>query len=1335
MGNINSLFTKNPSEILPVEAYLSDLSCDSIENLGSTRFMKVAKGKTLEGFFVYKVYVRQDDASLEPFPQRIIEIRKSLSRAPNCCAIKKVLIKPKYAVMLRDYQKHTLFDRISTRPFLVQPEKVWYIYQLFKALSQCEAVGVCHGDLKSQNVLISSSNWLQITDFAPFKPSFLPQDNPSSFTFFFDTSRRQSCYIAPERFISSTEYDKCFANEKDKWLFGSLKPSMDIFSAGCIVYEILCDGRSPFTYSQLCEYRAMKNAEAAATLARILQDVPHQFRPLLKMLLNREPTLRLSANAVLSGAAFSFPPILENFIFKYLDVFRPIYGSPTPHSSENADEFSQPSEFSYMEPDDVIAKLKREKNVWWSKLAASEDTKPYSVLFVTLITANLRALRTIQSKTDAMSMLVDLCALCEPNVAIERALPYLVHCMNDPETQIRATAVNMIAKILEPISPKTYEESLTFVDYLFPEISALLTDDCPQHIAFAIATSLGSLAESAYRFLLAGRDIRSGSCDEDLSLAENATTSSDNHQQGFSEDSEALNIGVSAIFSSLCSRDPMVKRCLVEPQSLHKLYTFFSKVGNGDSLLTFLITFLNAKSEWRLRAAFFDSLPICVQKKSVGMVPLIQQGLQDFEEQVIMRALGCVYLLIRNGTLDNNSIKDLLEDVIPFLVHPNEWLRGSACEILLAIDQKWHMADIHVKLLPKIRPFIQESKKSMLTLKSRSYLLSCLIEPIPRNIWDRVTEMSLESTNKLVSLLEDHFCKEKTFDTNDQWFLRLFKKTDEGLVARHDVRKRAPHESGAEVMTVESTKRLLAALFSFRHLLLKMAETRCTAGLESLLTKQHGVIDLSSDAYNEVRRKIFEYGSENVANQKMVLYKPFGIDSRDTLLADSEVAFEEERTVTGVGGPQLRNSIFDTQINEMLAHFNDLFMKNVTSKSAVEASASTTRKQRNSVTGTILSHMHEHSAVITKLSANRDKSLFASGSMDGSVRIWKTSRILGEGYGAAMSEHFWIPADGKRDPVQSVGWCDNYVCAASQDGFVRWADIANGGVKLATYVNIPENEGYPVDVHLHGPICFVRTHHGVMYGLDLRVGATSGPLKRHDVWRKKLKDERGLVTCSTIDPWQQAWMVLGTTANHRNMLLYDLRFREEACSWKAPHELLRPIAMWANTTTSRSSPEVLVSFNMYGEVSSMELSMKPARKKVLWIGGSQLLRYEQRSPESNLQTKALCVCDDTDTIYTGDSRGTLRKWDMHKINGCSVLCEPPRGRTPYRTMFDEKTENDVHVYYERKIVDTDAKEVRRIVPIDSKPSTYHRTPICDMITLAPNILVSASADGVIKVWK
>ncbi len=47
-------------------------------------------------------------------------------------------------------------------------------------VSQSHSVGVVHGDLKAENVLVSSWNWVFLADFASCKPTMLPADNPVS---------------------------------------------------------------------------------------------------------------------------------------------------------------------------------------------------------------------------------------------------------------------------------------------------------------------------------------------------------------------------------------------------------------------------------------------------------------------------------------------------------------------------------------------------------------------------------------------------------------------------------------------------------------------------------------------------------------------------------------------------------------------------------------------------------------------------------------------------------------------------------------------------------------------------------------------------------------------------------------------------------------------------------------------------------------------------------------------------------------------------------------------------------------------------------------------------
>jgi hypothetical protein len=39
------------------------------------------------------------------------------------------------------------------------------------------------GDIKCENVLVTSWNWLYLADFASFKPTYIPDDDPSDFSF------------------------------------------------------------------------------------------------------------------------------------------------------------------------------------------------------------------------------------------------------------------------------------------------------------------------------------------------------------------------------------------------------------------------------------------------------------------------------------------------------------------------------------------------------------------------------------------------------------------------------------------------------------------------------------------------------------------------------------------------------------------------------------------------------------------------------------------------------------------------------------------------------------------------------------------------------------------------------------------------------------------------------------------------------------------------------------------------------------------------------------------------------------------------------------------------
>jgi serine/threonine protein kinase len=65
-----------------------------------------------------------------------------------------------------------------TRRARKPPPQRWVAFQLLTALAQAHGRGVCHGDVKCENLLLTSWGWLYLADWGPYKPTYLPADNP-----------------------------------------------------------------------------------------------------------------------------------------------------------------------------------------------------------------------------------------------------------------------------------------------------------------------------------------------------------------------------------------------------------------------------------------------------------------------------------------------------------------------------------------------------------------------------------------------------------------------------------------------------------------------------------------------------------------------------------------------------------------------------------------------------------------------------------------------------------------------------------------------------------------------------------------------------------------------------------------------------------------------------------------------------------------------------------------------------------------------------------------------------------------------------------------------------
>lgn len=105
---------------------------------------------------------------------------------------------------------------------------------------------------------------------------------------------------------------------------------------------------------------------------------------------------------------------------------------------------------------------------------------------------------------------------------------------------------------------------------------------------------------------------------------------------------------------------------------INKLCVFFGKQKANDILLSHVITFLNDKDDKELRGSFFECIVgvaayIGWHSSSI-LMPLLQQGLSDPEEFVIMKAIHAMATLTELGLLHKSALYQLLLETMVFLV-------------------------------------------------------------------------------------------------------------------------------------------------------------------------------------------------------------------------------------------------------------------------------------------------------------------------------------------------------------------------------------------------------------------------------------------------------------------------------------------------------------------------------------------------------------------------------------------------------------------------------------------------------------------------------------------
>ncbi|CAN4090043.1 unnamed protein product [Withania somnifera] len=1386
-----------------MEYYLHDLpsSYNLVlkEVLGRGRFLKSILCKHDEGLVLVKVYFKRGDfIDLREYEHRLAKIRDIFSAVdhPHVWPFQFWLETDKAAYLLRQYFFNNLHDRLSTRPFLCLVEKKWLAFQLLYAVKQSHEHGVCHGDIKCENVLVTSWNWLYLADFASFKPTYIPHDDPSDFSFFFDTGGRRRCYLAPERFY---EHGGEMLVAQD----APLKPSMDIFAVGCVIAELFLEGQPLFELSQLLAYRRGQHDPS-----QLLEKIPDSgIRKMILHMIQLEPESRCSAESYLqnyAGIVFSsyFSPFLHNFY----SLLNPL------NSDARSDTFGMP--FLPL-PEDVMS---------------CEGM----VLIASLLCSCIRNVKLPFMRRAAVLLLNSCSLYIDDEDRLQRVLPHVIAMLSDPAAIVRCAALETLCNILPLVRDFPPSDAKIFPEYILPMLS-MLPDDPEESVRICYASNISKLALTAYGFLIHSISLsEAGVLNETNSSRNSSVSTSDQpaRPQGLNSDTQLrqLRKSVAEVIQELVmgpKQTPNIRRALL--QDIGNLCWFFGQRQSNDFLLPILPAFLNDRDE-QLRAVFYGQIIyVCffVGQRSVEeyLLPYIEQALTDTTEAVIVNALDCLAILCKSGFLRKRVLLEMIDRSFHLLCYPSQWVRRSAVTFIAASSESLGAVDSYVFLVPVIRPFLRRQPAS---LASEKALLSCLKPSVSKELYYQLVEDAkssdmLERQRKIwynspplskqweaVDLLDR---SSSELDRMKYWSRRKHDlpayKSGSDLTKPIDFTDCDDNQTKVKSMgsliqdpssIMDNSDRLPS-----EKLQLSGFVSPQVSGMNSFIDKSPEGIPLYYFKEDNKRSA----GTGVAASDSSFPFTSFGFGSsslpwmdpvnKSFNLANSVPAPKLVSGSISIGNSStlLRRVVHEVEDREadQTAYVNNKFQDigSGTSKTGSltmeDNTVATDRTDLSSFArtsmindsgwrprGVLVAHLQEHRSAVNDISISADHSFFVSASDDSTVKVWDSKKLEKD---ISFRSRLTYSLEGSRalcvTVIQGsaqvvVGACDGTIHMFSVDYISR--GLGNVVEKYSGIADVKTNEvgegaiasllNYCSDVSASKMILYSTQNCG-LHLLDTRTSSHA--------WNTKVYPKEGYISSLVAGPCGN-WFVSGSS---RGVLtLWDLRFCIPVNTWQyslaCPIERMSLFLPPPSTSLSVAArPLVYVaagcnevclwnaengSCHQVLRVASNE--NEPENSDIPWAlakpsnkanpkqdlrrnTGSKYRVDELSDPPPRLSgIRALLPLPGGD-LLTGGTDLKIRRWDHCSPERSYCVCGPSIKGVVNDDFYETKSSFGVQIVQEAKrrplATRLTAKAILGAAAVDA--AGCHRDCILSLssVKLNQRLLISGSRDGAVKVWK
>ena len=615
---------------------------------------------------------------------------------------------------------------------------------------------VYHGDIKTENILVTSWNWLYLTDYsASYKQTYLPEDNPADFSYYFDTSGRRTCYIAPERFRSAAVHDNG----------GKITWAMDVFSAGCVIAELFTEAPI-FNLSQLFKYKNGEYDPKYGYLSKIQDD---DVRELVSHMIQPQPDSRYFAEEYLNfWRRKAFPEYFYSFLHQYMgSITDPSSGRTSvlpdtlnfgeaddridkvyfdfdkisyflDNDSEGGQSRTKP-ELSTIEGEVIPVQIDIPNNRHQATTVGRRPVDDGSLIFLSLVVSSLRNTARSSARIRACDLMLAFAERITDEAKLDRILPYVVALLNDRADGVKIAAIRTVTQILSFVKVVSPVNAYAFTEYIKPRLQQFIGGPglkTSPLVRATYASCIASLAHSSARILDMVQALRADGTISTMNPdAEDGSAMDLAYQNSFDNaKADLLDHFEAHAKALLTDKNASVRRAFLG--SVSSLCVFFGSARANDVVLSHLNTYLNDK-DWLIKCAFFHTI-VGVASFVGGpsleefILPLMIQALTDPEDFVVQKVLTSFANMAELGLFQRSKTWEMVDDLARFMMHPNAWIREAAVHFVAASTLYISKADRHCIIVPLIQPYLKSSLEEFTEVS----LLDALEKPLAYEVLD-----------------------------------------------------------------------------------------------------------------------------------------------------------------------------------------------------------------------------------------------------------------------------------------------------------------------------------------------------------------------------------------------------------------------------------------------------------------------------------------------------------------------------------------------------------------------------------------------------------------------